>query len=439
MAQHRQASALAFVALFTFAQVLAATASDQDVKLLLVKRKYPQAFAMMVQDAGQGDANAALRLANAYRLGVGAPQDLKAATKWYGVAADRGSADARKILAKLGQTPPATPLKSAGINGAAVQEVVDYSALPARPESQPSWFTLAVARHNLPAVQALAAPASGDAEQAALVAALKAAKPDVLKALPQDALAHAPLTVLAATQSGNRELLDVMIAAKPDLNAANAKGQRAVDAAAGNCDAEALTKLVQVGVQLNANGTMTPPLVQVARNCDDWSKFSNAFGASDVNAMDENGRTAAWYAALRNNLSLLNWLDEHHADLSLADKLGYRPLHAAAAASHADALKFLLSKSKELNPPSANGTTPVMLAAYAGCKDCLAPLLQDLAEINKKNADGDTSLNFAVRGLQAFVAQTLVANGGNFNARNLAGDTPEKLGQRLSVVLKPGN
>ena len=439
MAQHRYGLSLVCLTLLLLSQVAAATASNEDVRQLLIKRKYPQALEVMLQDASQGDAKAALRLANAYRLGIGTPQDLKAAVKWYGIAADRGSADAQKILSRLGQMPPATPLKSVAIGGSAVQEAVDYSTLPARPPNQPSWFTIAIARHNSAAVQALGTLTAGDTEQAALVSALNSTKPDVLEAVPTVALTHAPLTVLAAAKSGNHDLLAVMLAAKSDLSAADAKGQRAIDVAASNCDRETFIRLVQVGAQVAANGKVTPPLVQVARNCDDWSPFSSAFAASDLNAGDEYGRTAAWYAASRNNLSLLHWLDEHNADLSLADGLGYRPLHAAAASSHVEALKFLLLKSREINPSSANGTTPLMLAAYAGCKDCLAPLLPDLAEINKKDANGDTSLSFAVRGLQAYVAQTLVANGGNFNSRNLAGDTPAKLAQRLNVVLKPGN
>jgi ankyrin repeat protein len=439
MAQHRFLSFVALALCVALSSAGAATPDNQDIRQLLIKRKYAEAYALSARLAAQGDANAALLLANAYRVGLGTPQDMKSAVKWYQAAADGGNAEARKILDRLSIKPPATPLKSSGKADAPGVEGVDYSALPARAEGQPDWFTIAVARGDEKALQSLGDMKDAHIDREALPAALNVASPAVVGLVPRDVLAGTPQVILAATQSANQNLLDSVLVTKADINVSDFKGQTAVNLSARNCDAVSMLKLQQAGAKIPPDGKATPPIVQVARNCEDWGKFAKVLEASNVDAADESGRTAAWYAALRNDLTMLQWLADHGADLSIADHLGYRPLHAAAAASHPEALKFLLSKSKVANPASANGTTPVMLAAYSGCKECLAPLLQDLAEINRKNADGDTSLDFAVRGLQAYVAQTLVANGANLNARNLAGDTPQKLGERLSLVLKPGN
>ena len=95
---------------------------------------------------------------------------------------------------------------------------------------------------------------------------------------------------------------------------------------------------------------------------------------------------------------------------------------------------MLLSKMDSADIPASRGTTPMMLAAYVGCAECVDSLIKKKADVNLKNIDGDTSLMFAVRGLQGQIAQNLLEAGSNPDARNAAGDTPKKLGERLGIA-----
>jgi ankyrin repeat protein len=75
-----------------------------------------------------------------------------------------------------------------------------------------------------------------------------------------------------------------------------------------------------------------------------------------------------------------------------------------------------------------------MFAAYSGCDQCVDSFIKKKADLSYKNVDGDTALMFAVRGGNGQIAQNLLEAGSNGDARNRAGDTPQKLGLRLGLV-----
>ena len=63
-----------------------------------------------------------------------------------------------------------------------------------------------------------------------------------------------------------------------------------------------------------------------------------------VDGRDFGGRTALHYAALHDDLSLLQWLLAHHADISLQDGQGQTPLHLALKEKHKRVVQTLLQQ-----------------------------------------------------------------------------------------------
>ena len=85
--------------------------ADAGVAALL-SQDYDQAYRLLIQAAEQGDAQAALALASAYRVGLGAPADFAAAAQWTKAAADAGWPDGLRLhglLLLAGQGAPADP------------------------------------------------------------------------------------------------------------------------------------------------------------------------------------------------------------------------------------------------------------------------------------------------------------------------------------------
>ena len=415
-------------------KLLPAKAPVNVVETLLIKRNYKAAFAALLQAANAGDVGAMVKLGHAYRLGLGTAPDLAEARKWYELAAGDGNAQAKLVLTRFGTPVLATVLKTVG-DGAAAKSVgadegVDFAHLPSRPTGQPGWFEIAAAHQDHVAMTSLHASANGDA---ALISA-RLGDADGLKAAAQDTTAVDGLgrtPVMLALAQDKPEALAAALSTKPDLALADKQGLIATAQAAAQCDAAKLGALVAAGAPLI--GGSSPALVVAARTCDNWSDLKPSFASADFNAVDGQGRAAAWFAAARGDVSLLGWIADQGGKLDLADKSGLTPLHSAAIARQETAFRFILTKTNENGLKSARSVTPLMLSAYSGCSACVTALLDSKAVVDERDAGGDTALMYAVRGLQGKVAQKLVDSGANINAKNNAADTPGKLGSRLGL------
>jgi ankyrin repeat protein len=415
-----------------------------SVNGLITKRKYEQAFAQLKGSAQSGNIRAQLRLANMYRLGIGTQRDDVAAVRLYQAAANAGSKEAILVLARMGtEVPPTEKAKLNGVSAKTV-DIIDYANLPKRESGQVDWLTLAAARGDIAAVKVLAAVAP-EGESQALLAAAKAGKIENISVLSTsvakpapDALGRSP--VMFAVASGNPDLLDLVLRSKSDLSAKDKSGMSAIDLAAQTCKPNLFEKLLEAGVVIDGNGDSRSLLSRVARQCSNWSEFKRFFVKADMNVVNSEGRSAAWYAAQKGDVSLLGWLFDQGAKFDLADSQGITPIHIAALSKQVTSLKFILSKIENADVQAARGTTPIMLAAYSGCDQCVDALIKKKADLAFKNEDGDTALMFAVRGGNGQIAQNLLEAGSNGDARNKAGDTPKKMGMRLGLVaLAPAN
>jgi ankyrin repeat protein len=399
---------------------------------LIVKRNYKGAFTLLLAAAKAGDAKAMVRLANAYRYGLGTARDEGAAQDWYQKASAAGSKEAALALQRRNVAVPPTPKKLAMKgDGTDIVQGVDYALLPDRPTGAPDWTSLAAAQKNPAALKALNGAASGEVQliQARLgdgEGLRSTTAPNTAK----DELGRSALMIAVARDKS--DAMAALLSTKPDFAALDKQGLSAAGLAARACDASKLDQLAAAGDDLK--GGKVPPIVLAAANCEDWNKLKASFAKVDFNAQDSRGRSAAYYAATAGNVSVLGWLADQGADLGAADKDGYTPLHSAALHGQAQAFRFILTKTGKIDVKSVREVTPLMLAAYSGCIDCIAASLDSKPALDQKDADGDTALLFAVRSLQGVAAQKLADSGANPNARNNAGDTPIKLGLRLGLT-----
>jgi len=398
---------------------------------LIVKRNYKLAFAALLKAAQQGDVKAMVKVGHAFRLGIGTEMNLAEARKWYELAAGANNAEAKSVLARLDITVAATTKKSSDATGVKVAEgSIDFAHLPERPNGQPGWFEIAAAHRDHLALKSLASSATGDA---ALISAKLGDAEGLAAAAPKPAVDNLGRSgVMLALAQGKPEVISAALNLKPDLAVADKSGLTAAAQVAAACDSEKLAQLVAAGAPLV--GGSSPAVVVAARNCDDWGKFKTIFKGQDLNAVDSLGHTAAWFAAARGNVAVLGWLADEGANLALQDNQGLAPLHSAALARQALSFRFILNKTSNYHLKSKRGVTALMLASYVGCGDCLGSVLDLKPALDEKDMGGDTALMYAVRGLQGAAVQKLSESGANPNAKNVAGDTPLKLGERLGLT-----
>jgi ankyrin repeat protein len=418
-----------------------------NTNVLIIKRNYTTAFAVLSAQALKGDGKAQYKLAELYRLGLGTKKDAEAARQWFASAAKAGNAKAAYVLSRMNEVAPATQVKLASDASTNAATALNFSNLPERKKGQPDWLTLAVARKNADVVTGLTtakfvAPKTNP--NFALVTATKNADQATVQKLmtsnvAQETDARGQTPLMLAVTSGDVELSNTLLHGKSSLNATNHKGATAIELAAQNCQPAIFSKLIEAGAEAADKNAIQHPLILIAQSCTNWPDFKRFFAGANFNALDGLGRSAAWYAAAKGDTSLLAWLVDSGADLAIADKTGLSPLHSAAAARQPFSLRYILAKSDKVDLRSERGTTPLMLAAYTGCSECVTPLLEKSADMNLKNNDGDTSLMFAVRGQQALLAADLIKSGANIDARNDSGDSPAKFAEKIGLTILKGS
>jgi ankyrin repeat protein len=196
-----------------------------------------------------------------------------------------------------------------------------------------------------------------------------------------------------AAGGGYLDLVERLLAAKADVNAAPAggNGRRALQAAAGGGHLEVMERL------LAAN--------------------------ADVNAAPGQyyGRTALQAAAEGGHVEVVERLLAANADVNAApaENHGRTALQAAAGGGHLDVVKRLLAAKADVNAaPSYYGRTALQAAAGGGHVKVVERLLAVKADVNAAPArdSGRTALQAAVEGGHVEVAERLLAAKADVNA-----------------------
>ena len=113
----------------------------------------------------------------------------------------------------------------------------------------------------------------------------------------------------------------------------------------------------------------------------------------EINAFDQEGKTALHYTAENGLTSLGKILLENNALLNLQTKKGgWTALHLSAANRHIKMSRLLIAQGADVNTQDHSDSTPLYLAVGSGDKEIVTLLLKSKAQIFFKNAKTGKSL-----------------------------------------------
>jgi ankyrin repeat protein len=194
---------------------------------------------------------------------------------------------------------------------------------------------------------------------------------------------------------------------------------------------EPLRLLVDNGLEvdgLEINGV--PLFLWASRGSrDDLVQLILERGSVDVNATDNEGRTALALAVFYGTLTTTQMLLDAGADVNCQDKVGEAPLSYAASMGKEEKLKLLLKvRDINVNLQDYRGNSPLLLAVKKARYPVVGTRLilehQDV-DVNVKDEDGDTPLLRAVAAENVTVVRLLLGHHGvDVNVKDEDGDTP---------------
>lgn len=145
----------------------------------------------------------------------------------------------------------------------------------------------------------------------------------------------------------------------------------------------------------------------------------------NINATDEDSKTALHWAAFQGNIAcVLVLIDVEGLNINAVDVYGNTPLHWASQYGHSECVESLVVAGAKVNAANdTKGMTPLHLAANYGHSKCVEFLVTRGAYVEAVTDDDSTPLHQAACNFQHKCMEKLVTLGANINATDKNGRT----------------
>lgn len=117
-------------------------------------------------------------------------------------------------------------------------------------------------------------------------------------------------------------------------------------------------------------------------------------GEVAIDAVDERGNTLLALATQNARIPLMGWLIDHGADVTIANNLGWQPIHHAAKIAFPSAMELLLAAGAPVDAETKNGNQALHFAAWVS-RNTVKLLLEAGAPTDVKDRDGRTALGIS--------------------------------------------
>ncbi len=225
-----------------------------------------------------------------------------------------------------------------------------------------------------------------------------------------------PLVILAV-QTQQTEILEQLLAAGANPEAAASNGDKALHVASANGDTEALQILINHHADVNSQANGTGALIKaVLAGRKEAAELLLQAGAN-ANEVTSGGDTPLIYTIKAGNTAMAELLLAHGADAN-ANHHDKTPLGIAAEAGQVACVELLLKAGADATQVPAHKRTPLHMAAGNNEAACIPLLIQAKADANALDYNLDTPLHYAARHGHAESLQALLQNGANANIQN---------------------
>ena len=261
---------------------------------------------------------------------------------------------------------------------------------------------------------------------------------------------------MLAAVNGRAEVVDILIAAKANVNLIDQNGESALMWAARVGNIEIVNSLLNAGADVNlitnhggtalmcaaVNRHTEVVDILIAANAD--VNLINQYGASalmlaahrghaevvkslikakaDVNLIDQNGGDSALMSAAGNgHIEVFNLLLDEGAEVNYANRWGCNALHSAARAGNIEIVNSLIVAGVDVNLITQGRESALYYAAHNGRAEIVNSLIEAGADVNLITQNGESALMSAARYGHAKVVKSLIEAKADVNLINQYG------------------
>jgi ankyrin repeat protein len=231
-----------------------------------------------------------------------------------------------------------------------------------------------------------------------------------------------------AIQSGRYDVVELLLAKGAEVNAKDDTGRTSLHLAAVNSGHKGRKEVVELllakGADVNAKDDhgLTPLFWAAACGDQVVVELLLAKGA-DINAKNNNGVTPLHMAiSNRRRPDFVEFLRQHGGQDSASTNTPPKGIHSAVLTGNLEMVQTLLQASPNFAVEKDDkGRTPLHYAAMVGRLDIAELLVANKADVNARDNHGVTPLHLAS---DKAMAELLLANKADVHARNEEGRTP---------------
>ncbi len=227
--------------------------------------------------------------------------------------------------------------------------------------------------------------------------------------------------LLRAVHNDDLQLVEALLEADIDVNAANEYGATPLYVAAADAGAAITEKLLGAGADPNvALLSGETALMEAARRGKTETVRLLLASGADLNAKESiGGQTALMWAASERHSDVVELLIADGAEIDARSKGGSTPLMFAAQQGAADTARILIDAGAEPNELMPNtALTPLLIASAMGRGNVVSVLLAEGADPNAVDDDGFTSLHYVATNKNGLaMVNELLSHGADPNNR----------------------
>jgi len=271
-----------------------------------------------------------------------------------------------------------------------------------------------------------------------------------------------------AVNNGNMDIAKLLIKNGADCLKADKNGVTLLHTSAEQGNMDMVKLLVDNGAEIDAKDKWiwTPFFYACWKNDKELAEFFIEKGA-DINIKNQGGATPLHFALQRGNKELVNLLIDKGADINIKNNSGLTPLHIAALRGLKDIVERLLAKGADIKAQDNNIRTPIGFAkefghpeiaelllehanqsgdskdimtfydyAAVGDMEQIKSLVSQGMDIKAKTQDDMTALHFAARNGHKDLAEYLISQGLEADAKNNSGYTPLLLATKYKDIVE---